>query len=113
MADSGSVTVNDLAAYLYLDKSTASRIAQGLVDKGLIERERDPDDGRIVRLVPTESGAAAHGRIEDELATEYSELLQDFDPAFRPAVLKLIRRLRRSFASRVDTGSGSCCVIRD
>lgn len=112
VADSGPLTVNELAAYLYLDKSTASRIANGLVDKGLVARERDPDDGRIVRLAATEGGRGVHQRIERELAVEYAELLEDFDPEFRSAILKLVRRLRRSFAARVETEGGSCCVVR-
>lgn len=113
VADSGPLTVNDLSAYLYLDKSTASRIANGLVEKGLVARERDADDGRIVRLAASEAGRAVHGRIERELAREYAELLEDFDPAFRSAILELVRRLRRSFAARVATEGGSCCVVRD
>lgn len=113
VADSGPLTVNDLSAYLYLDKSTTSRIANGLAEKGLVARERDPDDGRIVRLVASEGGRALHSRIEQELAREYAELLGDFDPAFRSAILKLVRRLRRSFAARVETEGGACCVVRD
>lgn len=112
VADSGPLTVNDLAAYLYLDKSTASRIANGLVEKGLVARERDRDDGRIVRLGATERGRGLHDRVERELAAEYAELLEEFDPAFRSAIVKLVRRLRRSFAARVETEGGSCCVVR-
>lgn len=112
VSEGGRLTVNDLAAYLYLDKSTASRVAQGLVDKGLLARERDPDDGRIVRLATTGAGEELHRRIDSELAEEYAELLADFDPSFRPAIVKLVRRLRRSFASRVEAEGGSCCVVR-
>ncbi|MDX1493370.1 MAG: MarR family transcriptional regulator [Longimicrobiales bacterium] len=111
VAESGPITVNELAAYLYLDKSTASRIANGMVEKGLVQRQRDPDDGRIVQLVASETGARVHRRIEDELTQEYAELLEDFDPAFRSAIVKLIRRLRRSFAARVEAEGGSCCVV--
>lgn len=111
VADEGRVTVNELAAYLYLDKSTASRIANGLVDKGFVERRRDESDGRIIHLVPTEAGIRIHRRIEDDLVKEYAALLEDFDPAFRPAIVKLVRRLKRSFAARVETEGGSCCVV--
>lgn len=111
VADSGSITVNDLAAYLYLDKSTASRIANGLVDKGLIERRRDTEDGRVVRLHVTDAGREIHERIEGDLAEEYAELLADFDPTFRTAIVALVHRLRGSFADRVETTGGSCCVV--
>lgn len=111
LADSGPLTVNDLAAHLYLDKSTASRIANGLVEKSLVARERDPDDARIVRLAGSEGGRALHARIERQLATEYAELLEDFDPAVRLEILELVRRLRRSFAARVEAKGGTCCVV--
>lgn len=111
IADASRLTVNELAAYLYLDKSTASRIANGLVDKGLVARARDESDKRIVHLIPTETGREVHGRIETDLALEYAELLEDFDPEFRTAIVKLVRRLRRSFAARVETEGGSCCVV--
>ena len=112
VVESGPLTVNDLAAYLYLDKSTASRIANGLVDKGMLVRERDADDGRIVRLAATDAGRELHERIESELTEEYAELLADFDPDVRPAIVELVRRLRGSFAARVETEGGSCCVVR-
>lgn len=112
VADAGGLTVNELAARLYLDKSTASRVANGLVEKGLLRRERDPGDGRIVRLVATPGGQTVHSTIERELAAEYADLLEDFDPGFRSAIVKLVRRLGRSFASRVEASGGSCCVVR-
>lgn len=112
IVDEGGLTINDLAAHLYLDKSTASRIANGLVQKGLIERRRDSEDGRIVHLVATEEGARLCGKIEGDLASEYAELLTDFDPEIRAAITRLVARLGRSFAARVEATGGSCCVVR-
>jgi len=112
VADSGALTINDLAAYLYLDKSTASRIANALVDKGLLAREQDAEDGRVVRLVHTSEGMAVYSNIEADLGAEYKELLGDFAPEIRSAVIELVGRLGRSFTSRVDASGGSCCVVR-
>lgn len=109
--EAGAMTVNDLAAFLYLDKSTASRIANGLVDKGLIKRRRAATDGRIVLLVPTEVGAALHQRIEADVLVEYGALLGGFDPEVRAALTTLVGRLGQSFAARVDTSNGSCCTV--
>ena len=111
VVDSEGLTVNDLAAHLYLDKSTASRIANGLVKKGLIARERDATDGRVVNLVATAEGRRVTEAIEGDLAREYAEMLMDFDPEVRAAITVLVRRLGRSFASRVDASGGSCCVV--
>jgi MarR family 2-MHQ and catechol resistance regulon transcriptional repressor len=111
VVDTGGMTVNDLAAHLYLDKSTASRIANGMVDKGLLVRERSAVDGRVVNLVPTGRGSAICARIEDDLAREYAELLSDFEPEIRAAITRLVARLGRSFAARVEASGGSCCVV--
>lgn len=112
IADGGGSTVNELAAALYLDKSTASRVAGGLEAKGYVVRERDQADGRIVRLVPTSSGLSLCQRIEDDLATEYAELLAEYDPEVRGAMIRLLGRLATSFSARVDASGGSCCVVR-
>jgi len=113
VVDARGLTVNELAGYLYLEKSTASRIANGLVDRGLVARERDPDDGRVVRLVATSQGVTLARRIEADLLQEYSELVADFDPTVRSEVADLLNRLGQALAQRVDTSGGSCCVIRD
>ena len=105
-------TVNELAAQLYLDKSTASRLAQTLVDKGYLAREADPQDGRVVSLVLTSAGAALCAAIEAVEAREYAELLADFDPEVRSEINRLVRKLGRCFATGVEASGGSCCVVK-
>jgi MarR family transcriptional regulator, 2-MHQ and catechol-resistance regulon repressor len=112
VTDAGAMTMNSLAAHLYLDKSTASRIADGLVRKGLLARQPDSEDGRIVRLVATSRGQEVSMQIERDLVTEYAELLGDFDPEIRSAVSGIVARLGRSFATSVEASGGSCCVLR-
>ena len=107
----GGLTVNDLSATLYLDKSTTSRLANNLVEKGMLERTADPSDGRVVRLLPTETGSRTCARIEEDLVLEYAWLLADFDPEVRSAAAELLRRLARAFASRVDASNGRCCTV--
>ena len=112
VVETGPLTVNELAAHLYCDKSTASRLAQSLVEKGYVARERDGEDGRVVRLVATSEGAALCGVIEAGEAREYADLLADFDPAVRSEINRLVGRLGSCFASSVETSGGSCCVVK-
>jgi len=111
IVEARAMTVNDLAAHLYLDKSTASRIANGMVDKGLLVRERDAEDGRVVHLVPTEMGVEIFEKIEQDQTIEYADMLSDFDPEIRSAITRLVARLGRSFSARVEVSGGSCCVV--
>lgn len=112
VVQSGGLTVNDLAAHLYLDKSTASRLAQSLVEKGYLERRRDGDDGRVVHLAATSAGFALCATIDAGEAKEYADLLADFDPAVRAEITRLVGKLGRCFASGVEASGGSCCVVK-
>ncbi len=112
VVEAGGLTVNELAASLYLDKSTASRIANSLVDKGYLARARDPEDGRVVRLVATPPGVALSRRIMADIAEEYADMLSGFSPDVRAGIIRLVGRLGRSFAARVETSGGSCCVVK-
>ena len=60
------LSVNDTAAELRLAPANVSTALRALEARGLLERRRDPDDGRVVRLHPTEA-ALAH-RSDQELA---------------------------------------------
>jgi len=112
VVQAGRATVNDLAAHLYCDKSTASRLAQGLVDKGYLARERGEEDARVVRLVPTAAGAALCATIEAGETREYAALLADFEPTVRLEIHRLVSRLGGCFASSVEVAGGSCCVVK-
>jgi MarR family transcriptional regulator, 2-MHQ and catechol-resistance regulon repressor len=92
----GPLTLNELAAELYLDKSTASRVVKALAEKGYLERLPHPDDGRAVLLVITEAGRRLHSAIERELQAEVETLVADFEPEVRRALASLLERLSRS-----------------
>ena len=111
VVEAGPLTVNELAAHLYLDKSTASRVANTLTMKGLLVRTRDASDGRVVRVQVTHAGLETHRRIDTDLIAEYAALLVDFDPAVRLAFVEILGRLGRAFARRVDVSNGRCCAV--
>ena len=112
IVDNDGSTVNDLAAHLYLDKSTASRLANGLVQKGYVRRAPNAEDGRSVTLEPTARARKLVDRVKWDLAGEYVGLLADFDAETRASIVKVVGRLGTAFASKVEVTGGSCCVIR-
>jgi len=111
IVDADGCTINELAGELYLDKSTASRVSNGLVEKGLARRERDANDGRVVRLTATATGTATNAQIDGELIRQYGHLLDGFDDDVRSALIVLVSRLSKSFAAGVDASGGNCCVV--
>src|SRR5436190_18914601 len=63
----GPQTLNQVAATLRLDKSTASRVVRALEEKAYVKRTPHPEDGRAVQLVPSASGERLFNRIHQEL----------------------------------------------
>jgi len=107
----GPLSLNGLAAHLYLDKSTTSRVVDALQKKGYVERLPNPQDGRSLLLKATAAGRRLHHRIQGEILAQERELLADFEPEVRQAMATLIGRLARAAAARVDTSGGVCCTV--
>jgi DNA-binding MarR family transcriptional regulator len=106
----GESTLGRLADALYLDASTASRVVESLVRKGYCRRERDPDDGRAVRLVATPEGRALHAAIQRDLIDAEKRLIADIDPEVRQATARLVARLARAARERFSGDSAGPCA---
>src|SRR4029450_521302 len=105
----GPSGLNELAAELYLEKSTASRVVGTLERKGYVTRSAHPDDGRAIVLNVTAAGRRLHDRIRKDLVREAKELPRDFEPDVREAAAQLILRLARAAAARSGVPGPSCC----
>jgi MarR family transcriptional regulator, organic hydroperoxide resistance regulator len=55
-SQAAGITVNGLSAQMALHQTTASNLVNSLVERGLIRRERDATDHRIVHLRATAQG---------------------------------------------------------
>jgi DNA-binding MarR family transcriptional regulator len=54
------VTITELSRVTYRDKTSVTRLVDGMVKRALILRETDPSDRRIFRLYPTKKGKETH-----------------------------------------------------
>ncbi len=111
LVERGSMTLNDLAARLYLDKSTASRVVDALERKGYVVRSTHPEDRRAVLVEVKAAGRTLERTIRASILAEERQLLADFDPEVRQAMTRLIARLARAAAGRVEASGGSCCRL--
>ena len=109
LANRGPMTLNEFAASLYLEKSSASRLADGLERKGYIKRKSRVDDARYLQLELTNRGRTLHDRIERDLIDERAEVLADLTIGERKLVIESIARLSGAASARVST-EGGCCV---
>jgi DNA-binding MarR family transcriptional regulator len=110
---SGPRTLNELAAEMFLDKSTASRVVTTLQRKGYVTRTEHPDDRRAVLVAITPTGQRLCTRIQQDLIGETRELLKDFEPAVRVAAPALLHKLAKAAERRLTGASCSpaagCC----
>ena len=95
----GPVRPTDLAAQMMLDGSTVSRHLQTLERLDLVDRERDPEDGRAFRIACTPAGSSAAAAA---LAARRDLLLTALEGWSAPDLVRLqelLGRLTRDLAS--------------
>jgi MarR family transcriptional regulator, 2-MHQ and catechol-resistance regulon repressor len=118
IVEHGPMRLSALAARLFLDKSTTSRVVSTLVRKGYVEQRADASDGRATTLSATRQGQKLCARITDDLVGQQRQLLQDLDPDVRAGVVQVLRRLAQAADARFRSGVASdgeatCCGAGD
>ena len=96
----GPLTLNELAAALYLDKSTLSRVVVGLEKKRALQRASNPADGRSILLAVTAAGRRRYARVEADIIAENVGVLASFTPATRRQLVVLIDKLAKAAQER-------------
>ena len=95
--------VSALADHMGVTRGSATKLADGMEDKGWIDRVRDEADGRRVLLQLSPAGV----KLADELRARTESLVQatviDLGVADRKSLLKALRLLEQTL--------GSCCAI--
>jgi len=102
LVQDGPLMLNELASYLYLDKSTTSRVVDALERKGYVRRLANRKDARALRLQATAAGRRLHGQIMGEILVEERKLLSDLPAEVRRVLPRVIRKLATAAASRVQ-----------
>jgi len=86
----------DLAERLRLEKSSVSRLAADLERRGLLVRERDPDNRRLYRLRLTDQGHALHRRMAGTFHDRYVRWVAAMTRTDRDALLRGLRAFVRA-----------------
>lgn len=82
-----------LSEHVHLDRSTIADLVARLVGRELVERVRDPEDGRRNVLKPTEEGRRLHRRLVTRTARMNRVFLAPLDEAEQETLLRLIARV--------------------
>jgi len=108
--DAGERPASHVAALLGVAPSTVTAVVDGLVVRGLVQRQADPADRRKVVLALTPDGAAVLQRGDGVVAERLERLLGFLEPDEAETVLvglaHLNRAMERSLAERFGPPSG-------
>lgn len=87
------VRLTDLAEALRIAPRSATEVADGLQERGLVERTPDPGDRRAVILRPTDEGRRTRGEIDAARAADSTELFARLSPDDRATLARILRTL--------------------
>jgi DNA-binding MarR family transcriptional regulator len=90
---SGPRTNRELAEQAGISAPTATRMVDGLLQRGLVTRIDDPIDRRAVVISLTEDGRAALARKQREYAARRRRIAEALDPHEQRVATDLLRRL--------------------
>lgn len=107
------LSIKQLAANLELDNSTLSRVVDGMVNAGLIERTVNPDDRRAVILRLTDKGHTVAETINNQSNLFYQQMFLYIPAEKHPLVIESIALLSQALKTvRQGTASDEqrgCC----
>lgn len=104
LADSGHLTVGQLAERLGIGMPAASSIVDRLVEEGLADRHQDPDDRRRIVVHPTERGSNRIDTMRQGPKEILENLVRRLNPGELGHVLVALRALAR-VAEEMQTGA--------
>ncbi len=82
--------LKDLAATLRIDVSTASKVVEELVKKGLVIREASKLDRRSVQINLSDKGIQIFKQIENDMDLIFNEIFEYIDPVEHDVIIKSI-----------------------
>lgn len=86
-------TQEELSRRIMIDKAFTARVVKRLEEEGFLRRERDPRDGRILRLSLTPQGEAMVPRLHEIMQERMDLLTAGFTGEERRTVTDLLGRM--------------------
>jgi DNA-binding MarR family transcriptional regulator len=87
-------TQSDLVQHAGRDKAQIARLVKGLHERGLLQGQADPADGRVQRLRLTPAGQALQRRLQQHRARFEKALTAGLSAQERATLLALLDRLQ-------------------
>lgn len=89
----GSLTMGELSNELSVPLSTATRIADWLVENGYLQRLSDPEDRRVVRVELTPRGKELYKVAENHIRQRVQQILKSLSDEEREKLFSLLGKV--------------------
>jgi len=93
MSSEESLNNKDIAKRMKLSPGRVTRIMDGLVEKGYMEREIDKDDRRNMIITLSRKGKILAHKINGSYVKIHQEILQDIDTSQHKSLIKAMEHL--------------------
>jgi DNA-binding MarR family transcriptional regulator len=93
ISEHDGVRLSNLAEALHIAPRSATEVADGLQERGLVERARDPGDRRAVLLRPTDEGRRVRAEVGRARAADTEALLSRLSAEERSTLTRLLATL--------------------
>jgi len=93
ISERDGLRLTDLAEALHIAARSATEVADGLQERGLVERTPDPGDRRAIILRVTDEGRRIRAEIEKARIADASELFGRLSPDDRAELARLLQTL--------------------
>jgi DNA-binding MarR family transcriptional regulator len=90
----GPLPMRALAAALDVSQASATGIIDRMEQRGLVERQRDAHDRRVIRVAPTGEGMAVLGSLTAERREHMGHILDELTEEELAALLRGLRAVR-------------------
>lgn len=99
--------MGDLARALHLHFGTATSIVDRLIRDGLLARERDEGDRRVVRLYLTQEGALVMGRVNDQRISSLTKSLEALGEEELERIFAIFSKVFPALMAEVHSSKGN------
>jgi DNA-binding MarR family transcriptional regulator len=96
LSGEGPLPMNRLAELLDVSQASATGIVDRMEQRGLVTRERDAEDRRVVRVVLSPQGEGLIAGIAEDRRDKLGRLLDTLSPDDARALLQGLRAMRRA-----------------
>lgn len=101
----GSLTMNELSEKMNLDSSTMTRVIDKLVRDGIINRDRDESDRRVVIVSLSDIGIKAAKELSHSVNEYYKKIIKNIPDGEVLDILSCVSKLLKAF----EKANPNCC----